>query len=250
MKEIKLEDNPEVSIVVPMYNAQQFVAQTLNSLVNQSFRNLEIIIVDDGSTDDSKKIVDHFSFDRRIRYYHKENGGTGSALNFGHKLARGKYITWCSADNLYYPMFAEVLRAALTMAEKQDSGTELIYSDFQFIQPDSKPIRPVIHTKPQRGVDLIEGYDVGMSFMYTKALWEKTGEYWDKICEDFNWTVRAAQHTKFGLVNAVLAGFRVHGGQITGSSAEEEKAIADECKELARRLFAEQGEPENTLASS
>jgi len=247
MKEIKLEDNPEVSIVVPMYNAQQFVGQTLVSLTNQSFRNIEIIVVDDGSTDESKRVVDHFSFDRRIRYIHKENGGTGSALNVGHKVARGKFITWCSADNLYYPMFAEVLRAALTMAEKEKNNIQLVYSDFQFIRADGQPIRPVIHLKPQRGVDLIEGYDVGMSFMYTKALWEKTGEYWNAICEDFNWVVRAAQHTEFGLVNAILAGFRVHGAQITGSRQEEEKAIADECKELARELFSHQGEPENTL---
>jgi hypothetical protein len=98
-------------------------------------------------------------------------------------------------------------------------------------------IRDVIHEKPQAGCDLINGYDIGMSFMYTKELWDKTGEYWDKICEDFHWCVRAAQHTNFALVNAVLAGFRVHGGQITGNRKEEEKAAADECKRLATELF-------------
>lgn len=237
MKEFVLVDDPEISVIVPMFNAEKFVAQTLDCLLKQTFRNFEIIIVDDGSTDGSKRVVDHFSYDRRLRYFHKENGGTGSALNLGHQHAKGRYITWCSADNLYYPIFLEVLRGALNASLKQAKPAELVYSDFHFVDANGKPIKTVTHKAPQQGVDLIEGYDVGMSFMYTKRLWEATGPYWDKICEDFHWCVRAAQHTNFGLVTAVLAGFRVHGGQITGSRQQEEKAAADECKALARELF-------------
>ena len=239
MKEIKLEDNPVVSIIVPMYNSEKFVAQTLNSLVSQTYKDIEIIVVDDGSTDNSKRIVDHFSFDRRLKYFRKENGGTGSALNFGHEKARGKYITWCSADNLYYPMFIAVLVAAMEIKNKDNLRVQLVYSDFHFLREDGQPIKPVIHNRPQTGVDLIEGYDIGMSFLYTKELWNKTGPYWDRICEDFHWVVRAAQHADFGLVNAVLAGFRVHGGQISGNQRAEEKSAADDCKTLARELFGE-----------
>lgn len=242
MKEIKLKDDPVVSIVVPMFNAEKFVAQTLDSLVKQTFKDIEIIVVNDGSTDGSERVVNHFSFDRRLRYIKKENGGTGSALNVGHKATKGKYVTWCSADNFYFPNFVEELVKELDKGECQ-----LVYSDFCFMTEDGKKIRDVVHTKAQRGVDLIEGYDVGMSFMYTKNLWEKTGEYWDRICEDFDWCVRAAQHTNFALVNQVLAAFRVHGGQITGSRKDEEKKAADDCKALARKLFGGQGEPEKTL---
>jgi glycosyltransferase involved in cell wall biosynthesis len=249
MREIKLVDNPEVSIIVPVFNGERFIAQTLDSLVKQEFPNIEIIIVNDGSTDNSKKIVDHFSFDRRLRYIEKPNGGTGSALNAGHEIARGKYLTWCSADNIYFPNFISTLYGTLRAANSSGGNIGLVYSDFCFMTEDGRKIRDVVHTRPQRGVDLIEGYDVGMSFLYTKELWDATGPYWEKICEDFHWCVRAAQHTNFGLVNAVLAAFRVHGAQITGSRQEEEKAIADECKALARKLFADQGTPEHTLAS-
>jgi glycosyltransferase involved in cell wall biosynthesis len=237
MKEIKLEDNPRVSIVVPMYNAEKFVAETLNCLVTQTFRDIEIIVVDDGSTDNSRAIVDKFSFDRRIKYVHKENGGTGSALNVGHKLARGEYVTWCSADNVYYKNFVQTLVDAL---DATDDSVQLVYSDFVFIRQDGHPIREVLHDKPQNGQGLINGYDIGMSFMYTKALWDKTGEYWDRICEDFNWCVRAAQFTNFGLVKSVLAGFRVHPGQISGNRREEEKAASEDCKALAQALFGGQ----------
>jgi len=238
MKEILLEDKaPLVSIVVPMYNAEKFIGQALDSLVRQTQKDIEIILVNDGSTDKSAEVAKHFFFDRRIRYFEKENGGTGDALNFGHERARGKFITWCSADNIYFPPFVDVLSSALLQAEQAEKDIQFVYSDFCFMTEDGRKIRDVTHENPQRGKDLIAGYDVGISFMYTKELWDKTGPYWDKICEDFQWCVRAAQHTNFALVNAVLAGFRVHGGQITGSRKEEEAAAADECKRLARELF-------------
>jgi len=235
VKEILLEENPEVSIVIPMYNAAKWVGQTLDSLVKQSFKNFEILVVDDGSTDDSKKVVDQFSFDRRLKYFYKENGGTGSALNHGHERARGRYVTWCASDNIYYKNFVETLYLALKEGEK--ASVELVYSDFHFIAEDNRAIELVKHERPQTGKDLIEGYDIGMSFMYTKALWDKAGPFWEKICEDFNFAVKAAQYTNFGLVKMPLAGFRIHGDQLTQRKKAEGEAAAEECRRLARELF-------------
>jgi len=240
MKIVELDNKaPLVSIVMPVYNGEKFLAQALNSLITQTFNDIEIIVVDDGSTDNTKKIVDHFSFFRNLRYYKKENGGTGSALNYGHERALGKYCTWCSDDNVYFPHFILTLVDAMKTLEIQaEESIELVYGDFCFMREDGMKLRDVTHAQPQTGKDLIEGYDVGMAFLYTKALWDKTGLYWDRICEDFHWTVRAAQHTQFAVVNgSILAAFRVHGGQITGSRAAEEKSAADDCKVLAKELF-------------
>lgn len=237
VKHIVLDrDKPLVSIVVPMFNAQQFVGTTLNCLVGQTFKDIEIIVVNDGSTDRSKDVVEKFLFDRRLRYFEKENGGTGSALNFGHRLARGKYITWCSSDNVYYPQFVETFVKAFKQIELQNFDAEFLYSDFSFIDARGRKLRDVVH-KPIPKTDLVNGYDFGISFMYTKALWEKTGEYWNRICEDYNWCVRAMQHTQPALISGLLAAFRVHGGQITGSRKEEEAAAAAECRELAKNLL-------------
>lgn len=238
MKEIQLDTkDPLVSIVVPLYNGEKFLSQCMNSLIMQTFKDIEIIVIDDGSTDNSKKVLDYFSFFRNLRYFHKENEGTGSALNLGHEKARGKYVTWCSHDNIYFPQFIDTLVNCLQELEICNSSVEFVYADFSFMREDGLKLRDIRHTKPQSGKDLIEGYDIGMAFLYTKALWEKTGPYWNRICEDFDFAVRAAQHTNFALVPLVLAAFRVHGGQITGSRAEEEKAAANDCKVLARKLF-------------
>ncbi len=228
-------DDPLVSIVVPAYNAQPFIAQTLDSLVRQDLRDIEIIVVNDGSTDETKRIVDQFSFDRRIRYFEKENGGTGSALNMGHKEAKGKYMTWCSADNIYLPQFALALSQCVTMAKNQ--GCHFVYSDFCFMDANGRELKKVIHKAPQPPQDLVNGYDIGMSFMYTRELWEKVGDYWENICEDFNWVVRAAEYTRFALIRHVLAGFRVHGNQISGNRGEEEAAASDACKALAQEYL-------------
>lgn len=240
MREINLDiRDPLVTIIVPVYNAEKFLVASLNSLISQKFQDIEIIVVNDGSTDGSAKVIEHFSFYRNLRYFEKENGGTGSALNLGHRNARGRYITWCSADNIYFPDFVSTFIEAFKRIELEKAPVELLYSDFCYIMEDGRRIRDIKHVKPQTGADLIAGYDIGMSFMYTKNLWNKTGEYWNRICEDFNWCVRAAQHTNFGLVQAVLAAFRVHSNQITGSNKTDEKAAADDCKKLAQELFGE-----------
>jgi glycosyltransferase involved in cell wall biosynthesis len=230
--EIQLEnDNPLISIIIPVFNAEKYIAKTLDCLIKQPMRDFEIIIVNDGSTDNTKGVIEKFFFDRRIRYIEKENGGTGSALNVGHHVAKGKYMTWCSADNLYFPGFTTALSQCLTTALEKD--VHFIYSDFVFIDQNDRVLRKIEHTHPQPAQDLINGYDIGMSFMYTRELWEKVGDYCHEICEDFNWVVRAAEHTRFALVKNILAGFRVHPNQISGHRAEEEKEASQKCKLLA-----------------
>jgi len=240
MREIKLDAyDPLVSIVVPAYNAQQFIAGTLDSLNKQLFQDIEIIIVDDGSTDDTKRVIEHFFFDRRIRYFKKENGGTGSALNYGHERARGKYVTWCSADNIYFPNFVSELVRALQQCEMNKAPVKFVYADFIYIDANGRKINEVNHQNPQQRSDLVNGYDLGMAFMYTKELWDKTGPYWERICEDYDWAVRAAQFTEFGLIRGHLAAFRVHGNQITGSQKDEEDATAEACRQAARKFLEE-----------
>jgi len=240
VKEFYIKDEaPEVSIIVPMYNAERWVAATLNSLVTQIFQDLEIIVVNDGSTDNSENVAKQFFFDRRLRYIKKENGGCGSALNVGHEAARGKYVTWCSADNIYFPNFVLELHKALKQCESQKLPVSFVYSDFTYIDENNRRIQDVIHRAPQPREDLVNGYDLGMSFMYTMDLWRKTGPYWTRICEDYEWAVRAAQYTEFGLVRAILAAFRVHPGQITGHRRDEEISSANDAKALARELISQ-----------
>jgi glycosyltransferase involved in cell wall biosynthesis len=241
MREIALKDEPPlVSIVVPVYNGEKFLAATLQSLIGQKLTSIEIIVVNDGSTDGTENLVKHFFFDRRIRYVKKENGGTGSALNVGHQMARGKYVTWCSADNIYFPDFAKVLSDVLGNMEQQNLPVYFAYSDFIYIDEHGRHCGTVQHKGVQPKHDLVNGYDIGMSFMYTRELWNKAGPYWDKICEDYEWAVRAAQHTELCLVGVPLAAFRAHSNQLTAVKQDKIKEANVEIKKLAAKLFANQ----------
>ncbi|ACX76239.1 putative capsular polysaccharide biosynthesis glycosyltransferase [Fibrobacter succinogenes subsp. succinogenes S85] len=90
-----------VSVIIPVFNVQNYVGRTIECIQNQSYRDLEIIIVDDGSTDDSGKICDSFaSHDQRIKVFHKQNGGVSKARNYGLAKSQGDCFTFIDADDL------------------------------------------------------------------------------------------------------------------------------------------------------
>ena len=90
----------EVSIIVPVYNVEKYLSFCLDSLVNQTFKDIEIICVNDGSTDNSAEVLEHYAcFDKRIKIINKENGGLSSARNAGLDAASGKYIAFVDSDD-------------------------------------------------------------------------------------------------------------------------------------------------------
>ncbi len=104
-----------ISIIVPVYNVQAYLRPCLESLVRQTWRNLDIILVNDGSTDDSGRICDEFAAsDARVRVIHKKNAGVSSARNEGIDAARGEYIGFVDSDDLCEPEMFEKLCLSLT----------------------------------------------------------------------------------------------------------------------------------------
>ena len=90
-----------VSIIVPAYNAEKYVEECMKGILSQSFRDWEMIVVDDGSTDQTPELVDHFAKDDdRIRVIHQKNGGVGKARNTGQDAATGVYIAFVDADDV------------------------------------------------------------------------------------------------------------------------------------------------------
>lgn len=99
-----------VSIIVPVYNVEKFIFKTVNSILNQDYKNIEIILVDDGSPDNSARIIDELAKkDNRIVCVHKENGGVSSARNAGLKIATGEYVTFIDGDDWVEPNYVSYL---------------------------------------------------------------------------------------------------------------------------------------------
>ncbi|MFH0976558.1 MAG: glycosyltransferase [Spirochaetota bacterium] len=93
--------NPLVSIVMPVYNGSDYMREAIDSAINQTYKNIEIIVVNDGSKDNTEEIA--LSYGNKIRYIKKENGGTSTALNVGIKNMKGDYFSWLSHDDMYTP---------------------------------------------------------------------------------------------------------------------------------------------------
>ena len=125
--------NPLVSIIVPVYNVRPYIDRCIRSLVCQTYRNIEIIVIDDGSTDGSDEIVRKLAAkDRRIRSYHKENGGLASARNRGLSLMRGIYFSFVDSDDFVSATYVEDL---IKVAIKKNSS--LVVGGYTKIYPGS-----------------------------------------------------------------------------------------------------------------
>lgn len=108
-----------ISVIVPVYNIEKYLRRSINSIINQTYSNLEIILVDDGSTDESGKICDEYAnIDSRIKVIHKKNGGQASAINLGLDIAKGDYIGFSDPDDYINKNFYKNL---YILAEKYDT---------------------------------------------------------------------------------------------------------------------------------
>ena len=104
----------QVSVIIPVYKAEIYLESCLKSVLNQTYENIEIILVDDGSPDNCPKMCDEFAAqDGRIRVIHKENGGLSSARNAGIEAAKGEYLAFLDSDDLWTPFFLERLHRAI-----------------------------------------------------------------------------------------------------------------------------------------
>lgn len=125
--------SPEISVIVPVYNVEKYLAECVDSILEQTFRNFELILIDDGSKDKSGEICDNYARkDKRIRVIHKTNGGVSTARNEGLKEARGTYIIFVDSDDYLDKECLFVLYHAIEKSDSIDCalcGIRFVYKD-------------------------------------------------------------------------------------------------------------------------
>lgn len=145
--ENKTEQNCLISVIVPVYNILDCLERCVNSICAQTWKNLEILLVDDGSTDGTGKLCDLLAEkDDRIRVFHKPNGGSSSARNLGISMAKGKWIGFVDSDDWIEPQMYERLYEAATAA-----GTSIAQASRDEIDEDYHK-RPDVCTPPEQEV--------------------------------------------------------------------------------------------------
>lgn len=169
-----------VSIIVPVYNAERSLKRCVESLLGQTYPNIEILLIDDGAKDGSPQICDKFAeMDNRVIVIHKENGGVSSARNIGIKRANGEYIQFVDSDDWIAQDYTEKLVAGLEM-----NDSELVIGGMVFIQDKNQEVR----TLKERSIKEKQIWEKQFGFLYKEyflnSVWNKLFLK-DKIVELF-----------------------------------------------------------------
>lgn len=133
-------NNPKISIIIPVYNGSNYVRDAIECALSQTYENTEIIVINDGSTDNGKTEEIALSYGKRIRYFSKTNGGVSSALNHGIKEMTGEYFSWLSHDDMYTP---EKIKDAVELLKRHEMlGKKCIaFTGGYYIDANGKKIK-------------------------------------------------------------------------------------------------------------
>lgn len=165
----------KISVIVPVYNVEDYLERCLKSLASQSLKEIEIIIVNDGSTDDSQKIIDKYTkkYPKKIRAYSKENGGLSDARNYGIDRAKGKYISFVDSDDWVDKFMLE------KMYQKAIKGFDVIMCDLKYTYDDCSKdfvvksgIKEDLFCKKNIRKSMINIYPVVWNKIYKKELFD------------------------------------------------------------------------------
>ncbi len=189
---------PTVSVIIPTYNRSNLVKEAIESVLQQSFTDFEVIVVDDGSTDDTHSVVQQIS-NGRIRYHYKDNGGQSSARNLGLVKAKGKYIAYLDEDDLWPSDYLETVVRQLDT--KEDYGAT--YTRVIELYPDGRKREMSISERYRSGWITKYFFVFGPCLMpsatcFRKSVWE--GVFWDealKRCPDYDVFLRVSTKTQF-----------------------------------------------------
>lgn len=204
-------ENPSVSIVLPVHNGERYLEQSIRSVLDQTFADWELILVDDCSTDGSTAIMRRFAdMDRRIRYTRNPtNQNLPRSLNRGFSMARGRYHSWTSDDNYYLPHAIGAM--ADHLEAHQDIG--LVCAGYRIIDEYGKTIRDV----PRIDLDkLVTQPAVGACFLYRSEVFAKIGGYRPEYLyvEDHDFWLRAYRQFHFSRIDGIHYVYRVHSGAL------------------------------------
>lgn len=157
----------KVSVIVPVYNTGKWLSRCIDSILAQTFTDYELLLIDDGSTDGSGIICDEYAAeDKRIRVFHKMNGGVSSARNLGLWKARGEWIFFADADDVVLPNALEVFLAVAY-------DTDLIISEYQYIFSNGKKSFEMVSGDGYFEGDQIIEKVSEIHWMYWASLWNK-----------------------------------------------------------------------------
>lgn len=210
-------DSPLVSVIIPCFNGEKYICDAIDSVLQQTYPNIEIIVVNDGSTDNSAKIITGYG--KKLHVLHQENTGLSAARNAGVKAAKGKYLAFLDCDDYWDQGFVELMseklikdKAAISYCGWQHVGEK---TSIPFIPPDYEN-----EDKLHNLLKFASLWPVHGAMVTKKILPDPPFNIEYKSCEDYDLWLRIASSHGISLVPKVLAFYRQHNqGQLTSNQA-------------------------------
>jgi len=242
-----------VTVVMPTYNDEMYLSNAIDDVLKQTYKNFELIIVNDGSTDGTQKLLEKYAKkDKRIKLFEKKNGGTGSALNLGFKNASGYYGTWVSSDDRKSKTFLQDLVEVL----EKNKDIEYVFSSFysSYLKTNFRPIQPTgqnefieclsgishdnILTENVFFLDKWAHYNSlqcfqGVCFLFTMKLKDRCGEYIEIPGEDYHMCMKMALETRIAYLDKSLG---THENPADSLSMQNRNCVI-EANKLTKELF-------------
>jgi len=252
---------PRVSVVIPSYNHARFIGEAIDSVLSQSMSSLELIVIDDGSRDDSVNIAAaRAADDERVRVIRQKNAGSHGAINRGLKLARGSWLAILNSDDIWEPTRLEQM-----LAQAEQDNAQFLFSDVSLIDADGKLIDDPAHwwnfsVKRLRERVRAEGVQTGLlygnltvstsNFLFRRDVLDTVGRFRRfRYNLDWDYALRCldADHVGVAFVDAPLLRYRLHGDNaiLSGMPGAAAEAQLITRQVYRRRLHA----PESLLLS-
>jgi len=210
-----------VSVVIPVYNSEKFLAESIESVLNQTYENLEIIAVDDGSIDSSLEILQKYS--DKIIILSQKNQGLATAVKTGINKMNGKWFKWFSPDDVLYPNAIEIL---VNEAKKLPENT-IVYSNWEIIDETNQKLRDFSESNYNNlsnfdfNVRLLDGQQINVNTILVPKLLFKKGclfqDLENPVVVDYDFFLRAGilYHAKFFLISKNLISYRINKNQLS-----------------------------------
>lgn len=218
-RSLERNERPLVSVIIPSYNQAEFLPETLDSIIAQTYDNWETIVVNDGSTDNTEEVMAAYAaIDGRIRVFSKPNGGISSALNEGIRQARGDFFCWLSSDDLFYP---QKLASQVRTFESLGPEYAMVYGSIDILNDKTKCIENQAFFKPLTpGAEFPEGFMFdfidGCSIMIRMTAMREIDGFnpYYRHSQDFElWVRLASRGYRFHLLDEKVTIRRVHEAQ-------------------------------------
>jgi len=210
----------KVSIVLPNYNQAHYLPAALDGVFAQTYPHYELIVVNDGSTDDTAAVLARYQQQHDFTIVEQENQGLPRALNAGFARARGEYLTWTSSDNIMLPEMLTVLVQVLD----QEPTVGLVYADFYLMDDQGRDLGR-FNTSDYDPHWLMYANLVHCCFLYRRECMERVGGYDPEFIysEDWEYWIRISQYYRMKRVPQALYRYRFHN---TSMTSEMERGMA------------------------